>query len=92
MVTGVRKSKGNMLTLGALIEAIEVLRAIAPEIEAQTMLVLLHVALRGGDSVPMVELTKGIGITRNVTSYNVGALGEWRASEDRRGGAGTFPV
>lgn len=65
----------NMKTIKSLMNLVEELRKLDPEMQLQTVQVLLAVAHAGDAGVPMTNLADNLGISQASASRNVAALG-----------------
>ena len=60
-----------------LVACLELFRQLDPEIQAQTMMTFLLVAVMDPDPISMSDLGDRIGLAQSSVSRNVSALGAW---------------
>ena len=58
-----------------LIDSVEILRSLDPEMQAQTMLIFLLIANRDPDPISMTDLARQSGVAQSSVSRNVASLG-----------------
>lgn len=56
---------------------LEVFRQLDPEMQAQTMITFLLVAMADPDPMPMADLARAAGLAQSSVSRNVSSLGAW---------------